>query len=187
MVLYINCCPREESRTDRLARALLGKLGEYEELPLYETDIGPLGPESLAYRTALVAKRDFRDPIFDYAKQFASADTVVIAAPFWDLSFPAKLKAYLENIYVIGLVSAYDDSGMPAGLCRAGKMYYVTTAGGPFDGRFGYEYLRALTHDCFGIRESELIMAEMLDVVGNDPEQILRDAYAAYGLLPEES
>ena len=32
MTLYINCCPRINSRTDRLARALLKKLGEYEEL-----------------------------------------------------------------------------------------------------------------------------------------------------------
>ena len=27
MTLYINCCPRMNSRTDRLARALLKKLG----------------------------------------------------------------------------------------------------------------------------------------------------------------
>ena len=36
MTLYINCCPRRESRTDRLARALLAKLGDYEELRLYD-------------------------------------------------------------------------------------------------------------------------------------------------------
>ena len=42
-----------------------------------------------------------------YAKQFAGADTIVIAAPFWDLSFPAILKTYIENIYVTGIVSRY--------------------------------------------------------------------------------
>lgn len=36
MILYINCCARRDSRTDRLARALLEKLGDYEELRLYE-------------------------------------------------------------------------------------------------------------------------------------------------------
>ena len=37
MTLYINCCVREESRTNRLANAVLKKLGnEYTELKLYE-------------------------------------------------------------------------------------------------------------------------------------------------------
>ena len=37
MTLYINCCVREESRTDRLARAVLQKLGgDFTELKLYE-------------------------------------------------------------------------------------------------------------------------------------------------------
>lgn len=51
-----------------------------------------------------------------------------------DLSFPARLKIYLENIYVTGIVSKYDENGRPRGLCRAERLYYVTTAGGPFDG-----------------------------------------------------
>ena len=34
MVLYINACVRNESRTDRLARKLLDKLGDYTELKL---------------------------------------------------------------------------------------------------------------------------------------------------------
>ena len=36
MTLYINCCVREESRTNRLARAVLQKLGgDITELKLY--------------------------------------------------------------------------------------------------------------------------------------------------------
>ena len=34
--------------------------------------------------------------MFDLAGQFAGADTIVIAAPFWDLSFPAALKQYMQ-------------------------------------------------------------------------------------------
>ena len=44
MTLYINCCPRMNSRTDRLARALLKKLGEYEELRLYDEPIRAMDP-----------------------------------------------------------------------------------------------------------------------------------------------
>lgn len=182
MTLYINCCPREESRTDCLAKALLGKLGNYEEVNLYETELQALNKESIMKRSRMVEDGNFSDAMFDYAKQFASADVIVIAAPFWDSSFPAQLKVYIENIYVTGIVSKYDENGMPQGLCKADKLYYVTTAGGPYDGRFSYEYLKSLGKDFLGIPNVELIKAECLDIVGNNPEQILDEAMEYYGL-----
>lgn len=176
MILFVDCCPRTESRTKRLADALLAKLGEYEELKLCETELQPLSEERLNGRTALLNEGRLDAPEFALARQFASADTVVIAAPFWDLSFPSKLKLYIENIYITGIVSAYDETGMPKGLCRAKKLYYVTTAGGPYDGRYSYEYLKTLCNVFFGIPETGLIKADMLDIVGNDPEKLLRAA-----------
>ena len=56
MILYINCCARRDSRTDRLARALLEKLGDYEELRLYEEPLRPLEAEDLARRDELLAR-----------------------------------------------------------------------------------------------------------------------------------
>ena len=82
MTLYINCCVREKSRTDRLARAVLQKLGsDFTELKLYEENLKPLDRKMLNKRTALIEHGDYSDPIFDYAKQFASADTIIISAP----------------------------------------------------------------------------------------------------------
>ena len=109
----------------------------------------------------------------------------MLAAPLWDLCFPAQLKLYLENIYITGIVTRYDEAGCPVGLCRAQKLYYVSTSGGPYDPRFSYQYLRALCVECFGIPETELLMAENLDVDGSDPEAILRDAMSRYGLTPQ--
>lgn len=74
--------------------------------------------------------------MFDYAHQFADADDIIIAAPYWDLGFPAQLKTYIENIYVPGIVSAYNDHGQSCGLCRARSLTYITTAGGAYDPRF---------------------------------------------------
>lgn len=182
MTLYINCCPRPDSRTDRLARALLKKLGEYEELRLYDEPLLPLDAERLAHRDALLERRAYDDQMFRYARQFAAADRIVIAAPFWDRSFPAQLKSYIENIYVSGIVTCYNEAGRPVGLCRAKELYYVTTAGGPCDTRFGYEYLKALATDSFGIGTVQLLKAEMLDIVGSDPGAILCKAMADYGL-----
>lgn len=175
-ILHINCCPRKESRTKRLADALLKKLGNYEELKLYQEKILPLNEERLEHRTALIEKGKYDDECFKYAKQFADADIIVISAPFWDLSFPAILKVYIENIYITGIASRYSDDGSPLGLCKAKKLYFVTTAGGPFDERFGYDYIKALALEYFGIKEVALIKAEMLDIDGNDSEAILLNA-----------
>ena len=111
--------------------------------------------------------------MFDHAKQFASADTIVIAAPYWDLSFPSTLKIYIENIYVTGIVSAYDESGMPVGLCKAKELYYITTAGGPYAPTYSYGYIESLAKNFFGIPQTHLVKAEMLDIIGNDAEEIL--------------
>ena len=174
MTLYINCCVREESRTERLAKAVLRKLaGEFTELNLYEENLKPLDRDTLNKRTALIEQGDYSDPMFDYAKQFADADTIVIAAPYWDLSFPAMLKTYIENIYITGIVSAYDESGMPVGLCKAKELYYVTTAGGPYDPTYSYGYIESLAKSFFGIPTTHLVKAEMLDIVGNKAEEIL--------------
>lgn len=175
MILYINSCIRTESRTEKIARALLKKLGKYEELKLSEMDLKPLNNESLNKRTDLLEKGKLEDPMFELSKQFAAADTIVIAAPFWDGGFPAILKTYLENIYVTGIVSKYSNEGKPIGLCKASKLYYVTTAGGPYFPSFSYSYLEALAKGCFGIKETELIFAQNLDIAGNDPEQIVQD------------
>lgn len=173
MVLYINACARGESRTNRLAKALLGKLGEYEEVKLYELGLSPIDEVTLAKRDAYIEKGDYADKMFDLAKQFASADKIVIAAPYWDSSFPAVLKLYIENIYVTGIVSKYSEEGIPVGLCKAEKLYYVTTAGGPYNPAYSYEYLKDMAMNLLGIRKAELIFAENLDIFGNDAEEIL--------------
>ena len=180
MVLYINCCARKASRTDRLARAVLQKLGgEVCELKLYEENLRPLNEETLSKRTELAARGDFGDDMFRYAKQLAAADKIVIAAPYWDLSFPSMLKTYIENIYVIGIVTDYTDEGRPFGLCRADELWYVTTAGGPYVAEYSYGYIESLAKNYFGIPETRLVKAEYLDYIGSDPEIILRDTISS--------
>lgn len=182
MVLFINCCPRSNSRTLLLAEKLLNKLGKYEEVNPEKENLLPLNEERLNYRTELINKNDYSDPIFRYAKQFSKADNIVIAAPYWDLSFPAELKIYIENIYVTGIVSRYNKDGKPEGMCKAKNLYYVTTAGGEYDERFSFGYIKELAESFFGIKNTVLIKAEMLDVFVNDTEKILEDCIKKYNL-----
>ena len=110
-------------------------------------------------------------------KEFATADTIVIAAPYWDLSFPAVLKLYLENISVVGVTFRYSENGVPVGLCRANKLIYVTTAGGYIgENDFGFSYVKSLAQNLYGIKNTECVAAEGLDIAPEKAEGILSHA-----------
>ena len=179
MILLINACVRKESRTRFLTDHLISGLDDpdVKEVKLWEMDIPHVHEDFINKRNSLYARNDYSDPIFDPAKDFAAADTIVIAAPYWDLSFPAILKQYLEQICVLGITFFYNDQNMPQGLCKAKKMYYVTTAGGPIiNDAYGYGYVKDVCQTFFGIPETFYIKAEMLDIVGSDPKAILEEA-----------
>lgn len=81
-------------------------------------------------RNELLAAGQRGDTMFDYANAVAQADMLVIAAPYWDMSFPSSLKIFFEAASVEGITFTYADDGTPIGLCAAEDMYYVTTSGG---------------------------------------------------------
>ena len=184
-ILFLNACVRPCSRTRELAEALLQKLaGNVEEVRLHEMTLPMLDLEGLEKRDRSGRENDFSDSVFDAARQFASADVIVIAAPYWDLMFPAVLKAYLENITVSGVTFRYSSQGRPESLCKAKALHYVTTAGG-FIGEndFGFSYIKALGF--FGIKEVHRYAAEGLDIFGADVEQIMRRAITEAANAPQ--
>lgn len=175
-ILFVDACVRSESRTLALARCLLECLGnDYTEVNVTDKCMRPLDGKALEERTEKTRKADFSDALFAPARQFAEAETVVIAAPFWDLSFPSCLKIYFESILVSGLTFTYQ-SGRPEGLCRAKRLCYVTTAGGMLSPDFGFSYVKALAENFFGIPEVKCFHAEGLDIIVNDVQRILREA-----------
>ena len=93
MTLFINACVRETSRTKELADCLLSKSGRpYEEVRLDTIEFPFVNESFLEKRDRLIQDQDFNNPLFDLARQFAAAEDIIIAAPYWDLSFPAALK-----------------------------------------------------------------------------------------------
>ena len=177
-ILFVNACPRKDSRTKLLAEYLVSKLkGTVHERNLAQTSLLPLTEETLKRRTDLITKGDFANPLFAPAKEFAAADNIVMAAPFWDLSFPALLKLYIEHINIVGVTFAYHKDGRPYGLCKAKKFYYVTTAGGPIvNESYGYGYVQSLAKNFYAIPDTYCIKAENLDIDGADVKNILRRA-----------
>lgn len=175
-ILFINACVREGSRTLVLAKALLEKMeGEITEIELDRENIPPLNGALLEKRETLLRQGRTDDPMLRYARQFAEADEIVIAAPFWDLSFPAVLKIYLEQVTASGITFSYCN-GQPRGLCRAKKLTYVTTAGGEATCDFGYAYVKALATGFYGIRDTVAYCVSNTDVLSLSAEDFLQKA-----------
>lgn len=177
-ILFINACTRPESRSLYLAKHIISKIkGNIKTLNLYDEDLKPLDNKALNLRDEAIKNNDFSNDIYKYAKDFANADYIVIAAPYWDLSFPSILKVYIENIAVNSITFKYSEEGIPVGLCNAKKLYYVTTSGGPignFD--FGYEYIKGVSQVLFNISYVKAFKAENLDIYGADINGILNNA-----------
>ena len=181
-VLLIDCCVRrEQSRTARLARAFVSGLGEDFAVSVIRPDeerMRPLTGETLEERDRLLAEGALDRPRFDYARQFAQADIVVAAAPFWDMSFPAIFKVYIENISVEGITFRTEADGLH-GLCRGRHLILLTTRGGYYGGtdmEQGSTYLRAL-QEFYGFGQFECVAADGLDT-GIDPEPLVAAAEA---------
>ena len=83
----------------------------------------------------------------------------------------------MEYVTVTGLTFRYSNEGVPVGMCKARRMIYVMTSGGPTVLNFGYDYLSALCQNFFGIKETMLFKAENLDIIGNDVEKIMASAF----------
>ena len=180
-ILFINACIRPNSRTLELANCVLTQLvGTVEEVKLYEQELLPLALKEIETRDKSAKNKDFSDEVFTLSRQFASADCIVVAAPYWDLMFPAIVKNYLEKNTVNGLTFAYGENGIPYGLCKAKKLIFVTTSGGPIIYNFGFDYVNALAKNFYGIAEVQCVSAQGLDVYGANVSKIMEEAKRSF-------
>ena len=176
------CIRREDSRTKLLMERAVSILKEkhpgweMERLSLQDLELSFLDQKSLRDRDQLLEEKAFNHPRFRYARQFQEADGIIVAAPFWDLSFPAVLKIYIENVSVDGLTFFCDAEGLH-GKCRAEWMLHLVTRGGIWkeDMCQDSRYLEAMC-GFFGIKKYHCISADGIDIVGLDREKIMKDA-----------
>lgn len=180
-ILLINgCVNHEKSRTLKLAKVVADKLlkkheGAFlETLVLEEEAILPLNTQRLNQRQMQIDKGETDHEMFKYVHQFLQADYIIIAAPYWDLGFPAMVKNYIESVSIAGIAYHYDELGKVKGMSRAKQLYYVTTSGGYLnDLNLGYDTFKALSH-LFGIGKTSCIAAEGLDIQGHQVDEILK-------------
>ena len=82
----------------------------------------------------------------------------------------------MEEISVSGITFKYGPDGVPRGLCNAETLIYVMTSGGPVYQNFGFEYVKSLAQNLYGIPDVRLVKAEGLDIWGSDAAKILEQA-----------
>lgn len=164
-LIVIDACMRDrESRTRRILEPLVEELSkryEIETIVLDGEDYQAVGRKVLAERNSGYVPEE----IVAQARKIAAADRMVIAAPFWDMSFPAILKVFIENMSLFNIT--FRDTGSSfEGLCRCEKLLYVTTrgmnvhTGDPLDSVT--PYLKALSA-LWGLGEVLTVAAENLD------------------------
>lgn len=172
-LLFVDCCISQrgaDSRTRALADAFLEVFraarpeAEIETVPPEALlALKPFDPDMLNDRDALAAVGAWDAPVFELARQFRAADRIVVAAPFWDLSFPAALRTYIEYVSANGLTYHYEADGCH-GDCRAERLVYLTS-GGDFEredsvGVLHWRQLCAM----FSVGQFDYVFAGGLDV-----------------------
>lgn len=172
-LLIVNGCISqrgEDSRTGKLLSAYVKAFctahpeAETETVtPEMLLALKPFDPAMLDERDALAAVGAWEAPVFDLARQFRRADAVVVAAPFWDLSFPAALRTYIEYISANGLTYHYEADGCH-GDCQAAGLAYLTSGGDvEREDSLGVLYWRQLCA-MFGIGKFDYVFAGGLDL-----------------------
>lgn len=193
-LLFVDGCISQrgaESRTRHLADAFLTAFRtghpdwEVETVEVAALDLKPFTPQALDERDALASVGAWDAPVFDQARQFRAADAVVVAAPFWDLSYPAVLRTYIEYISANGLNYHYDFDGCH-GDCQGQWLLYLTS-GGDFEredsvGVIHWRQLAAM----FGIPRFDYVFAGGLDIDPEKTPELLEGACALARRLAED-
>ncbi len=128
-LVVINACVRQaDSRTLRIAQPVIEALAHRYETLRYDL---PEMDGMLPLTPALFEERG-RGMVpqwaLDAARDIAQAHRLLIAAPFWDMSFPALLKCFFEQTSLFDVT--FTDTGKACkGLCQAPKVLYITTRG----------------------------------------------------------
>lgn len=182
-ILFVNACVRgADSRTLRLAQSFLDTLGHalpqahiiIHDLPTMR--LLPVDADTLNRKEAMCDAHAWQDAFLAPAVAFQQADAVVIAAPYWDMSFPSILKVWVENMYVRNLTFRYEND-QSIGLCQGKEAVYLTTAGSPIgEHDWGTGYIRDVMQ-VLGIPGFTAIKAEALDLASRDVTTIMNAAY----------
>lgn len=170
-LIYINACMRAGSRTQRIATPIIEELRKNYNVETIDLtkDLYPVADNcTLEDRNQGIVPPEH----VALAKKIAASDRIVIAAPFWDMSFPSALKVFFENMSLFGVTFDSNDKEC-YGLCKAEKVMYITTRGMNISTGDPMEqatpYIKALSY-LWGWGELTVISAQNMDY--SSPKEI---------------
>lgn len=163
-LFYVDACLREGSNTKKIADAIFDELSnkyEMETVRLSDCSFPIVNNDILNDRANGIVHEEY----VEMAKKLAAADRLVIAAPFWDMSFPSALKVFFENMSLFNVTFTSDEKEC-FGLCKAEKVLYITTRGMNISTGDDLEqatpYIKALSK-LWGLGELYVVSAQNMD------------------------
>lgn len=194
-LLYVKANPKSDrdSYSAQLANFFLTNYKQnhpnetIEKLDLYNEDIPFLDVDVFRAWGKFAKQEDLTglelekvERMDELTNQFLNADKVVVAAPFWNLSYPPMLKAYIDTICINGKTFHYTESG-PEGLVPDKPCLLIETRGGIYSKgpsaelEFSQRYLKTIM-GFMGIKNFQSVIAEGLDIDPNKRRDIIKKA-----------
>lgn len=165
-IAVIDSTIRKDSRTRVILNHILKRKDvEYYVINLNNLDIFPTNMGNFDVK-------DQDENFLKIARKIASCDGLVIAAPFWDMTYPALLKTFIEKMSVFNIMFI-DDGTTCVGISKNKFMLYITTRGMNIKDNSKYDGASlSLKSLCllWGIPQFECVSAYNLDY--SDEKQI---------------
>ncbi|WHX42436.1 FMN-dependent NADH-azoreductase [Mesobacillus sp. AQ2] len=170
---------RENNPADEVVRLDLYKM----DVPFIDTDVfsgwGKLQKGS-AFEQLSDDEKQKVSAINTLTDQFVAGDKYIFVTPFWNFSFPPKMKAYIDNIAIAGKTFKYTAEG-PVGLLGGKKALHIQARGGVYsegpakEMEFGDRYLRTVLA-FMGIEDAETLAIEGMAAMPEKAEEIKQQA-----------
>ncbi|MBS4220925.1 FMN-dependent NADH-azoreductase [Bacillus sp. FJAT-49711] len=194
-VLYIKVNPKsdEQSRSSMLANHFIEEYKRHhpedtvEKLDLYKADIPFLDVDVFSAWGKFAAHEELTETemikalrMDELTSQFLEADKLIFATPFWNLSYPPMLKAYIDTICIAGKTFHYTENG-PVGLVPEKPLLLIEARGGIYsegpaaEMENSYRYFKTIM-GFMGLKNFTPVIAEGLDIDPNQTESILVEA-----------
>lgn len=194
-VLYVKANPKadEYSYSSRLANAFLEeyqkhhpedeivKLDLYKaEIPFLDVDVFSAWGKFASHDELTEIEKSKAEHMDQLTTQFLEADRVIFSAPFWNLSYPPMLKAYIDTICIAGKTFEYTEKG-PVGLVPDKPVLLIEARGGIYSKGPGAEmensqrYLKTIMN-FMGIQNFTPFIIEGLHLDPTKAEDIYQEA-----------
>jgi FMN-dependent NADH-azoreductase len=197
-VLYITANPKPEDQSFSLSagREFINLYkqnnpnDEVIEIDVYKAEIPLIDVDVFSGWGKLQEGKSFDELSFDerakigrinqFTDQFVEADKYVFVTPFWNLSVPPLMKAYIDTIFVAGKTFKYTSEG-PVGLLGDKKAVHIQASGGVYSegpaasAEHGNSYIKTVL-GFLGVGSVESILIEATAQSQPGPEAVKAEA-----------